>query len=143
MRHLESVTPLGNGRSHWIAKGLLAMRVEWDAEIINEEENRVIGWRSLEHADVVSVPEPISANGGMRDRDRGAAAVFAAEGTHGRVGRAAVRRRAVAADQDDLHRVKECLETGAGASAREHGEVGEPEPEPERGRGRRNGRGGE
>jgi uncharacterized membrane protein len=54
MKHLERVTELGNGRSHWVACGPGGMRVEWDAEIINEIENKVIGWRSLPGADVIS-----------------------------------------------------------------------------------------
>jgi uncharacterized membrane protein len=54
MSHLERVTELGDGRSHWVAKGPAGMRVEWDAEIINEVENQVIGWRSLPGADVVT-----------------------------------------------------------------------------------------
>lgn len=48
MRHLESVQPIDYKRSHWIAKGPAGLKVEWDAEIINEVENEVIGWRSLE-----------------------------------------------------------------------------------------------
>ena len=53
MTYLEGVTELGNGRSHWVARGPGSMRVEWDAEIINEVENKVIGWRSLPGSDVV------------------------------------------------------------------------------------------
>lgn len=54
MSNLESVTDLGNGRSHWCAKGPAAVRVEWDAEIINEVPDKVIGWRSLPDSDVVT-----------------------------------------------------------------------------------------
>jgi len=54
LTHLEQVTELGNGRSHWIARGPAGMGVEWDAEIINEVENKVIGWRSLPDSDVVT-----------------------------------------------------------------------------------------
>lgn len=54
LTHLEQVTELGNGRSHWIARGPAGMGVEWDAEIINEVENKVIGWRSLPESDVVT-----------------------------------------------------------------------------------------
>ncbi|MGH9159205.1 MAG: SRPBCC family protein [Vicinamibacteraceae bacterium] len=54
MRHLESVTLLDDTRSHWVARGPAGTRVEWDATIVNEVENKVIGWRSLEHADVSS-----------------------------------------------------------------------------------------
>jgi uncharacterized membrane protein len=54
MTHLERVTELGDGRSHWVAKGPAGTRVEWDAEIINEVENKVIGWRSIPGGDVVT-----------------------------------------------------------------------------------------
>jgi uncharacterized membrane protein len=52
--HLEHVSELGDGRSHWIARGPADLGVEWDAEIINDVENRVIAWRSLPHSDVVT-----------------------------------------------------------------------------------------
>lgn len=52
MNHLESVTQLDETRSHWVAKGPAGKRVEWDAEIINEIPNELIGWRSMEGADV-------------------------------------------------------------------------------------------
>src|ERR1041385_8370730 len=54
MRNLESVTVLDSTRSHWIAKGPMGKRVEWDAEIYNEKENELIAWRSLENADVTN-----------------------------------------------------------------------------------------
>jgi uncharacterized membrane protein len=52
MEHLHSVTERDNRRSHWVAKGPIGMDVDWDAEIIHEEENKQIGWRSLEGSDV-------------------------------------------------------------------------------------------
>jgi uncharacterized membrane protein len=52
MDHLESVTELDEKRSHWVAKGPAGKHVEWDAEIINEIPNELIGWRSLEGAEV-------------------------------------------------------------------------------------------
>jgi uncharacterized membrane protein len=54
MAHVHQVTDLGNGRSHWVVKGPGGIPVEWDAEIINEVEGKVIGWRSLANADVVT-----------------------------------------------------------------------------------------
>ena len=47
MEHLESVSMREEGISHWVARGPAGMKVEWDARIINEVENKVIGWRSL------------------------------------------------------------------------------------------------
>jgi len=54
MRHLESVTQYGDGRSHWVACGPSGSRFEWDAEIINEIPGELIGWRTLDGADVIS-----------------------------------------------------------------------------------------
>jgi uncharacterized membrane protein len=47
MRNLESVTKIDETRSHWVAVGPAGYRVEWDAEIINDEPNKLIAWRSL------------------------------------------------------------------------------------------------
>jgi uncharacterized membrane protein len=52
MHHLESVRTIGNGRSHWVAKGPMGTSFEWDAEIITERENELIGWKSLEGSSV-------------------------------------------------------------------------------------------
>jgi uncharacterized membrane protein len=54
MRHLISVQPSGDRRSHWVAEGPAGRRVEWDAEILNEVPNELIAWRSLERSDVDS-----------------------------------------------------------------------------------------
>jgi uncharacterized membrane protein len=48
MRHLELVAMREEGVSRWVAKGPAGMKVEWDARIINEVHNEVIGWQSLE-----------------------------------------------------------------------------------------------
>ena len=52
MRHLESVTVTGEGRSHWVAKAPAGRTVEWDAETLEDVENERISWRSTEDADV-------------------------------------------------------------------------------------------
>lgn len=51
MIHLESVTALTNGRSHWVAKAPRGT-VEWDAEIIEDRPGEVLAWQSLEGSDV-------------------------------------------------------------------------------------------
>jgi uncharacterized membrane protein len=52
MRHLVAVQDMGEGRSHWKAKGPAGTEVEWDATIIADVPGEVISWRSLEGADV-------------------------------------------------------------------------------------------
>ena len=54
MHHLESVERITDTLSRWRAKGPGGTVVEWNAEIINEVPNQVIGWRSIEGSDVVS-----------------------------------------------------------------------------------------
>jgi uncharacterized membrane protein len=54
MTHLHRVTETPDGRSHWVAAGPAGLTVEWDAEVISEVENDVIGWRSLPGSDVVT-----------------------------------------------------------------------------------------
>jgi uncharacterized membrane protein len=58
LSHLESVRAVGgkSGKSwrisHWAARLPAGMKVEWDAEIINEAPNELIAWRSLEGAHI-------------------------------------------------------------------------------------------
>jgi uncharacterized membrane protein len=54
MRHLDSVRLTSPNRSQWIARGPTGRPLSWDAETINEIENRLVAWRSLENAEVVS-----------------------------------------------------------------------------------------
>ncbi len=53
MRHLESVQIMGDGkRSHWRAKAPAGQSVEWDAEIVEDNPNSRISWRSIEGSNV-------------------------------------------------------------------------------------------
>lgn len=52
MKHLKHVAVIDEKRSHWIASAPMGNSVEWDAEIVREEENRLIAWTSVEGADV-------------------------------------------------------------------------------------------
>jgi uncharacterized membrane protein len=54
MAHLKKVTELGDGRSHWVATGPAGVSVGWDAEIVNEVQSEVIGWRSLPGSDIAT-----------------------------------------------------------------------------------------
>jgi uncharacterized membrane protein len=47
MSNLEAVKVIDDRHSHWTAKAPAGMSVTWDAEIINEIPNELIGWRSL------------------------------------------------------------------------------------------------
>jgi uncharacterized membrane protein len=52
MEHLESVRVTGENRSHWKATGPAGTTFEWDAEIVQDQPNRLIAWHSVENADI-------------------------------------------------------------------------------------------
>jgi uncharacterized membrane protein len=54
MSHLDRVDVIDATHSHWVAAGPAGLQATWDAKIINDIENRLIGWKSLDCADVVS-----------------------------------------------------------------------------------------
>ena len=54
MRHLELVAVREEGISHWVAKGPAGVTVEWDARIIHDVDNKVIGWQSLEGSEIAT-----------------------------------------------------------------------------------------
>ncbi len=47
MKHIESVRVIDETHSHWVLKGLAGGTVEWDAEVVANRENELIGWRSV------------------------------------------------------------------------------------------------
>lgn len=54
MPALERVDMPDRWHSHWVMRGPAGMRVEWDAEVINEEPPTLIAWQSLPGADMAS-----------------------------------------------------------------------------------------
>jgi uncharacterized membrane protein len=52
MKNLESVTETGNRRSHWVGKSAIGLKLEWDAEIVEEREGALLSWQSLPGSDV-------------------------------------------------------------------------------------------
>jgi uncharacterized membrane protein len=123
MAHLETVTEDATaGRSHWVAAGPGGLRVEWDAEIINEVENKTLGWRSLPGSDVVTAGsvnfDPL--DDGRRTRltvhlqyapPAGRAGAFVAS-LFGRAPEQTIRQ--------DLQRLKDLLAAGSPTASREY-----------------------
>jgi len=52
MDHLLSVHEISDTRSLWVAKAPAGMVIKWEAEIINDIENELIAWHSLEGSGV-------------------------------------------------------------------------------------------
>ena len=114
MRHLESVERVTDTISHWRAKGPAGTVVEWDAEIHNEVPNQVIGWRSLEGADVVSAGSVnFDSAAGARGTRVTVHLQYSPPG--GKVGAAIARlfgRDAETEIREDLRRFKQLVEAG-------------------------------
>jgi len=114
MRHLESVERVTDTLSRWRAKGPAGTSVEWNAEIINEVRNQLIGWKSIEGSDVVSAGsvnfDEAGAGRGTRVRVR---LQYSPPG--GRLGAAFAKlfgRDAATEIREDLRRFKQLVETG-------------------------------
>ena len=114
MKHLESVTTLDSGRSHWVAKGPAGKAVEWDAEIYNEKENEMISWRALPGSEFVNAGtvrfEPAPGGRGTVVR-----VTMNYNLVGGRVTAALARLLGQAPEQlvaDDMRRLKQIMETG-------------------------------
>ena len=64
MEHVEDVEVLDEFHSHWVARGPLGLKVEWDAEVINDIPPTLLSWKSVGDSDVVSA-------GSVRFKDMG------------------------------------------------------------------------
>jgi len=49
---IESVTALGDGRSHWVARVPGGNHVEWDSEMVNEIPGELVAWKTVGNPDV-------------------------------------------------------------------------------------------
>lgn len=47
MSHVESVAVQSDTRSHWTVVGPGGMRLEWDAEIVNDVPDEIIAWQTV------------------------------------------------------------------------------------------------
>lgn len=122
MEHLREVRDLGNGKSHWVAKGPAGLSVEWDAEVVTERPGEVISWKSLDGADVDT-----AGSVHFRPAPGGRGTVMAVSLKYlppaGKLGAAVARLFGEAPERQlraDLLRFKSLMETGEIAST--HGQ---------------------
>ena len=48
MTNIKEVRAMGTGRTHWRVKGPLGAKMEYDAQTTQDEENRAIGWNTVD-----------------------------------------------------------------------------------------------
>ncbi len=54
MTHLQQVERLSETRSQWTAKAPFGQSVSWEAEIIHDQPNELISWKSVENSTVAN-----------------------------------------------------------------------------------------
>jgi uncharacterized membrane protein len=114
MTHLESVRTTSPDRSHWVAKGPVGTRFEWDAEVYTQRLNEMISWRSLPGSEVDTTGSVhfLAAPGGRGTEIKVALKYDPPTGQAG----AAVAKMFCQAPEDeiadDLRRFKEVMESG-------------------------------
>jgi len=115
MKHLKSVQMTGLSRSHWVARSPLGGEVAWDAEVVNEKQDELIAWRSLEGSDIANTGSvhfyPTSNASGSVVKVQ-----LKYNPPAGRVGAAIARLLGEEPKQqmrEDLERLKTILESGA------------------------------
>ncbi len=113
MAHVRSVSVSGR-RSHWVAKAPAGMTVEWDAEIVDDRENELIAWRSLEESDVQHSGKVrfVRAPGARGTEVRVDLAYMPPGGALGRALAKLFGEEPEQQVREDLRRVKQILEAG-------------------------------
>jgi uncharacterized membrane protein len=113
-KHLQEVSIYDKKKSHWVTTGPLDTRIEWDAEIVQDREDELITWSSVEGADIDNSGfvefKPLSC-------DRGTAVTVGIkyDSPAGTVGDAIAKLFGESPEQqiaDDLRRFKMLMETG-------------------------------
>jgi uncharacterized membrane protein len=114
MRHLDSVSSIGENRTRWTASVAGADRIEWEVETLESRPDEVISWRSSEGM-------PIATSGTVRFRpapgDRGTEVTLEMEydpplGLLGATVAKLFREEPGQQVRDDLRRFKQLVEVG-------------------------------
>lgn len=123
MTHLESVEPLGNGRSRWVVRmpgdeTSFGLPLTWEAQITVDQPNEMIAWETLpgsevQHSGIVRFrPAP-------RDRGTEVTVILSYDPPGGVVGDALARLLNVVTEQqikEEIRRFKAVLEAGETAT---------------------------
>ena len=112
MTHLRGVAQREAGISHWVARGPAGMDVEWAARIINEIDDKLIAWQSLEGSTISTAgsvnfretPRGTEVRVNLQYNPPGGKLGAAIAGVFGEAPSTQIR--------EDLRRFKQLIETG-------------------------------
>lgn len=120
MRHVESVEPLPDGTTRWTVRGPAGQPVSWDAELVRDEPDSFIAWRSVEGAAVATAGSVAFAerSGGKGTLVRVNFVYAPPAGVAGAFASRLLGACPMSAIAEDLRRFKGLLETGEIAETR-------------------------
>ena len=114
MQHVKSVKVTDEKKSHWVVDGPAGKDVEWDAEVINDEPNTLVAWRSLAGATVDNAGS-VRFVPGPQGRGTEVRVVIDYIPPAGRVGNWVAKlfgKNPASEIREDLRRFKRLMETG-------------------------------
>lgn len=114
MQGIESVTMTSDRISHWVARGPGNVRVEWDAETVEDVPGQRISWRSLESSEIgnegtISFNEAPAGRGTELKVHMG---YFPSRGVASTVKTQVAKMVTPRQIEEDLKRFKQVVETG-------------------------------
>ena len=115
MYHLELVENLSAERSHWVARAPAGKTVEWDAEITANRPNELIAWQSIGTDDDVRNSGSVRFVKAPGDRGTEVHVDLHYDPPGGKAGAIVAKlfgEEPSIQINDDLHRLKQVLETG-------------------------------
>jgi uncharacterized membrane protein len=120
MSHLEIVRSRPDGKSHWVATGPAGSRVEWEAEIVDDQPGHLIAWQSLPDSQVENWGT-VRFEPTFNSRETVVNVEISYNPPAGALGAAVAKLFGEAPEQqikDDLRRFKQLIETGEVATTR-------------------------
>ncbi len=118
MENIERIDVLDDKKSHWVVKAPMGGRVEWDAIVVDEQQDRLIEWMSAPGAEVAN-------SGRVEFREAGArgtvvTATILYDPPAGAIGKMIAKlfqREPAIQARRDLRRLKQLMETGEVATS--------------------------
>ncbi|MDF5712012.1 MAG: SRPBCC family protein [Nostoc sp. S4] len=113
-KHLKDVKVYNEKQSHWVTSGPLGISIEWDADIIEDRENELISWTSVEGANIANSGS-VRFQPTLNNRGTEVKVIAEYKPPGGAIGDAIAKLFGEAPEQqlgDDLRRFKMLMETG-------------------------------
>ena len=127
MENIESVTPGDDRRSHWVVKAPAGKTVEWDSVLVEEVENELLAWESVEGSGLRNAGR-IEFRDGPPGRGTEVTATIVYEPPGGELGKLVAKlfqKEPKIQARRELRRFKQLMETGEISTAKT------PDPAPQ------------